>query len=395
MLVLNPFVRQSLVFLSTTTTSPLFGTHDTAAAVAFNSPPPAGTQTFWVCGEVLIDRLPALPAFITTNKKNQYDHNEEEQRRNVVGGGAANTATCLARLGYDQVQLIAGLSEDTHGKFAQVKLLENNINLDLSLQTSEEQPTCLATVTLDKNKQATYEFLIEDTATFAFNRTWLPEFTTQQTPNVVHIGTLATILEPGATHIYDWCFEGAVPAKIPIVYDPNIRPAVLNNRMHYQQSVEKFAALATVIKASDEDLAWLYPDEAYEEIAHRWLTSASPNNLTQLVVITRGAKGITAYTKNTKNGNTGTTTTTSTEFLTVVHAVPTRAMAVLDTVGAGDTVGAILTEGLVVHGIEKLVTDPTVLQAVMERANIAAGITCSREGCQPPSQLDLDTATQL
>jgi fructokinase len=68
-------------------------------------------------------------------------------------------------------------------------------------------------------------------------------------------------------------------------------------------------------------------------------------------------------------------------------------MEVLDTVGAGDTVGAVLTEGLVIHGIEKLVTDPTVLHAVLERANIAAGITCAREGCQPPSQLDLEAAT--
>ena len=152
--------------------------------------------------------------------------------------------------------------------------------------------------------------------------------------------------------------------------------------------MEKFAALATVIKASDEDLDWLYPDQAYEKIAQRWLTSPNNNVRTQLVVITRGSQGMTAYTKNTKTrnttGTTTTTTTTSTEFLTVV-----------DTVGAGDTVGAILTEGLVVHGIEQLVTDARVLHSVMERANIAAGITCSREGCQPPSQLELETATQL
>ena len=114
---------------------------------------PSSVGSIWVCGEVLIDRIPS-PVI------------GDEGRVNVVGGGAANTAKCISRLGYD-VQFIDGLSADSYGTISKNELLEDGVGLDLCLQNSDK-PTCLATVSLDENKKASYEFLIDGTATFDF-----------------------------------------------------------------------------------------------------------------------------------------------------------------------------------------------------------------------------------
>lgn len=313
--------------------------------------------TIWVCGEVLIDRLPS-PIVIDGGKDN---------RINVVGGGAANTAKCMSRLGYD-VQFIDGFSSDKYGALAKTELLEDGVGLDLCVHDSDK-PTCLATVNLDENKKASYEFLIEGTATFDFDESWLPNFGAHK-PSVLHLGTLATIIEPGASSIFDWATEGAIEHGVPIIFDPNIRPSVMPDRTVYQKAVERFAKISSVIKASDEDVEWLYPHATHEDVARKWLS----DECTSLVVITKGENGLTSW---TKDGN-------------AMSEAPEKKIEVKDTVGAGDTVGAILTEGLVKHGITKLVKDPECLQYVLRRANKASGITCSREGCKPPTQSDLE-----
>lgn len=318
----------------------------------------ASLGTMWVCGEVLIDRLPSPTVC----------DGEEDGRINVIGGGAANTAKCISRLGHD-VQFIDGLSTDYYGVLAKTDLLENGVGLDLCLHDSDK-PTCLATVSLDENGKASYEFLIDGTATFDFDKSWLPDFDLHK-PSVLHLGTLATIIEPGASAIYDWAADGATNHGIPVVFDPNIRPSVMPDRNLYQKSVERFSKISSVIKASDEDIAWLYPETPYEDVARKWLRD---NKVTSLVVITKGEEGMMGL---TKDGS-------------IINESPANEIQVKDTIGAGDTVGGILTEGLVKHSIAKLLEDPECLRSVLSRANKASGITCSREGCKPPTQADLE-----
>jgi fructokinase len=62
-------------------------------------------------------------------------------------------------------------------------------------------------------------------------------------------------------------------------------------------------------------------------------------------------------------------------------------VAVIDTVGAGDTVGAIVVEGIIKHSVHGL--EGHVLNEVLHKAAIAAGITCSRAGAQPPRTHEL------
>ena len=276
----------------------------------------------------------------------------------VVGGGPANTAKALARLGHD-VHFIDGISNDAYGQSARTELLNDGVNLDLAL--ASDKPTCTATVTLDAAGGASYEFLIDGTATFDFNAAWLPDPYRYQ-PQVLHIGTLVTMIEPGASALYDWAMSVAELA--PIVFDPNIRPSVMPDRDLYEAAVEKWAALSAVIKVSDDDLAWLFPDQSIDDVANRWISDG-----VFLVVVTQGANGLMGYTSDGR------------------VEVPGVKVDVVDTVGAGDTVGAIVVEAMLAHGLVELRGD--LLRGVLTRAAAAAAITCSRKGAQPPYKHEL------
>jgi fructokinase len=299
-------------------------------------------MSIWVCGEVLIDLIPGADGV-------RVPH---------VGGGPANTAKALARLGHD-VHFIDGISTDEYGVAARKELLDDEVKLDLAL--TSDKPTCLAIISLDANGGASYEFKIDGTATFDFNLNWLPD-PSRYKPNVLHIGTLVTVIQPGADVLYDWAMQVAEFA--PIVFDPNIRPSVMGDHDLYEVAVEKWAALSSVIKVSDDDMAWLYPGQKYEDVAKRWI-----NDGAALVVVTRGSNGIIGFTADG------------------AVEVEGAKITVADTVGAGDTVGAIIVEAMVEKGILALTGD--VLKATLHRAAVAAGITCSRKGAQPPYKHEL------
>jgi fructokinase len=299
-------------------------------------------MSIWVCGEVLIDVLPTGP---------------------VVGGGPANTAKSLARLGH-AVDFVGGISTDAYGQMARKELERDGLGLGLALES--KKPTCTATVHLDNAGSATYTFVINGTATFDFSPSWLPD-PEKLKPSVLHIGTLATVVEPGATVLFDWAIKCAEFA--PIVFDPNVRQSFLGDREKYCQAVEKWVGISSVVKLSDDDIGWLYPDQSLDEVAHRWLEGE-----TSLVVVTRGAKGIIGYTQGAS------------------EEVEGVRVDVVDTVGAGDTVGAILVEGVVKYSVAGLVGH--TLNTVLHRAAVAAGITVSRAGAQPPRMHELVEALE-
>ena len=245
------------------------------------------------------------------------------------------------------------------GVMARNELERDGVRLALSL--SSDKPTCTATVTLDAHGSASYEFLIDGTATFDFAHSWLPD-PERLKPSVLHIGTLVTIVEPAATVLYDWAVKTAEFA--PVVFDPNVRTSVVGDRIAYRAAIEKWVEISSVIKLSDDDISWLYPDESMDEVAQRWIANGA-----SLVVVTRGAKGIIGYTEHG------------------FEEVDGAKVVVVDTVGAGDTVGAILVEGIVAHSVDGL--QGQVLNAVLHRAAIAAGITVSRAGAQPPRSHEL------
>ena len=294
-------------------------------------------SAIWVVGEALIDLIPDSSGVLQP----------------VVGGGPANTAKALAELDLESF-FIGGISTDSYGKLIGQEL--SDAGVDLSLAHQSELPTAMAKVSLDGEGRARFEFKLDGTATFDFDADWLPN----GRPMVVHVGTLATIVEPGAVALFQWLEK----LGVPIVFDPNVRSSVLGDVARYRALVEKWVSISSVVKVSDEDIAWLYPDKNHLEIAKEWIGHG-----VALVVVTRGADGLVGITS---------------ESICEVDGVKVN---VVDTVGAGDTVGAIVVEAIVEHGLEALESERLTL--VLERAAKAAAITCTRAGAKPPRREEL------
>ena len=299
------------------------------------------SKEIWVCGEALIDLIP-----------------RGEQKVAIVGGGPANTAKALARLGFDSY-FIDGISTDSFGGMIKDQLLHDGVNLKYAHYSDKQ--TCTADVSLDKAGVASYVFTIDGTATFDFTNDWLPD-PAQIKPVVLQIGTLATIVQPAAEILLEWAKRVAKVA--PIVFDPNVRSSVLPDRPKYQEAIAKWAAISEVIKVSEDDLAWLYPEQDQIAIAEEWIKGGST-----LVIITKGSYGIIGVTKDD------------------VVSVPGVKIEVVDTVGAGDTVGAIVVEAIVERGLKVITGD--VLREVLVRATKAAAVTCSRAGANPPTRAEI------
>ena len=278
----------------------------------------------WVAGEALIDVLPGdIP---------------------VVGGGPANTAKTLSSLGLDTV-FVGGLSSDDYGRLIESELGSYGVNLDQVNRST--LPTALSVVSVDDFGIASYQFKLNSTATFNFGL-WLPK----EIPSVLHIGSLATVVEPGASFLYEW----AKNLSCVLVYDPNIRRAVLSDLDEYRKYFLQWASLASVVKLSNEDLDFL--GYSVVEILNLGV---------DLVVVTYGHLGLSGF-------------RTGEEIF-----VPGVKVDVIDTVGAGDTVGAVLVEGIANFGYLK----GQALKAVLERAALAAAITCTRAGAKPPTLEEL------
>jgi fructokinase len=301
-------------------------------------------MTVWVCGEALIDLIPVEPG--------------SEQRNAIPGGGPANTAHALARLGIP-TEFIGGLSDDEYGRRMRAEFIADGVGLTFTPE--HKLPTCLAIVSIALDGGATYEFKIDGTATFAFEAETLPDLN-KFIPDAIYIGTLATIIEPGAKILKDWIEKSKDYA--PIIYDPNIRSAVISDRDKYQEVVKNWVALSSVVKASEDDLTWLYPDMEPLVIARTWVEEG-----VKLVVITKGEDGIIGVSMNQE------------------IVIPGVKVQVIDTVGAGDTVGAVLVEAIVEFGLDKLTNG--LLSHTLHRAALAAAITCSRAGANPPTKAEL------
>ena len=298
-------------------------------------------MAIWVCGEALIDKITS-----------------GGEVREIPGGGPANTAHALARLELAS-EFIGGLSTDSYGQMMREQFTAAGVGLQFT--PTHELPTCTANVTIAADGGASYQFIIDGTATFAYDEKNLPTIEKEKV-DAIYFGTLAAIVEPGASVLFEWMKKAV--GKVPIIFDPNIRPTVMGDREKYQAAIARFLQIADVVKASTDDIGWLYPDMHEFEVAKSWLTHG-----VKLVVITRGENGLVGITNEH------------------VIEVPGIEVDVVDTVGAGDTVGAILAEGIVTHGFERALT--VELSHILHRAVQASALTCSRQGAQPPYKKEL------
>ncbi|MDN4475630.1 carbohydrate kinase [Demequina sp. SYSU T00192] len=278
------------------------------------------------------------------------------------GGSPANVALGLARLGRD-VDLLTRLGLDPNGVLVADHLQDDGVRLVPG--SAGPGPTSVATATLDAGGAATYEF---DIAWELADGVRL-----RNAPLAVHTGSIAAVMAPGAEQVLR--LVHALRFNSTVTYDPNVRPSLMGSPDDARPAIERMVGLADVVKASDEDLGWLYPDRTVDEAARAWAGMGPA-----LVVVTRGGDGATAFTHDGRE----------------IHE-PAPAVTVADTVGAGDSFMAGLIDGLWGAGLLgrphrdalRGMSDEAVTGLLRPCARIAA-ITVSRPGANPPTRAELD-----
>jgi fructokinase len=278
------------------------------------------------------------------------------------GGSPANVALGLARLGAP-VTLTTRLGRDAFGEMITSHLEADGVIVDGG--PDPRGATSLAIATLAAGV-ASYDFRIEwDVAD-------LPPLPVEI--RCLHTGSLATVLPPGDRAVIDLVRRERERGRVTVSYDPNVRPALLGDPERARPGIEDLVATSDVVKVSDEDLGWLYPDEPLEDVAARWLATGPA-----LVVVTLAGAGVYAVSRGLEVSR---------------PAVP---IDLVDTVGAGDSYTSGLLDGLrradLIGGARRdalVTTDEPTLVNVLDRAALVAAITCSRSGADPPTRDEVD-----
>jgi fructokinase len=310
--------------------------------------PAAGDTILTVIGESLVDIIsdPRGPAGIQAHP----------------GGSPLNVAVGAARLDLP-TSLVTHYGADPHGLMLEEHLESNGVQVINGGGAS----TSTALASLGPDGAADYTFSIA----WAISGASLPALAAVRGSTHVHTGSIATVFPPGNQATLGLVNSAREHATIS--YDPNCRPAISPDVAAARREAEVFVAASDIVKASDEDLSWLYPDRTPEESLQAWL-ELGPG----VVALTRGAAGPVIL---------------SGKGRVEMAAEPIN---VADTVGAGDSFMAGLISGLAqlealgAEGRQQLQSlTLNQLYALASYANRSAAITCSRKGANPPRSVEL------
>ncbi|MGE0501524.1 MAG: carbohydrate kinase [Rhizobiaceae bacterium] len=306
------------------------------------------------CGEALIDMLPRLTSA------------GEQSFAPYPGGAVFNSAIALGRLGAP-CAFLCGVSTDLFGELLVETLAASRVDTRFVVRSA--RPTTLAFVRLD-NGQAKYLFYDENTAGRMLEEADLPVLSGEVEAQL--FGAISLIPEPSGS-AFEMLMRRDHHRRVTML-DPNIRPGFIPDKASHLARMDRMIAMADIVKLSDEDLSWFGEDGPPEDIARRWLRRGP-----KLVVITKGSRGATGYTRN--------------------HAVSVSppSVAVVDTVGAGDTFNAGLLASLHENGLltKRAISDldETAIRAALTLGAQAAAVTVSRAGANPPWRHEIYNAT--
>ncbi|MCK2215340.1 carbohydrate kinase [Actinomadura sp. ATCC 31491] len=302
---------------------------------------------------------PPPPAVVVIGESVMDVIADHDGNRSVTPGGSAlNVAVALGRLEVP-VQFVTALGQDRYGDRIRAHLRAAGTQV-VSAEPAGAR-TSVATATLAADGSATYDLDV----------TWdLRADVPVAEAGLVHAGSLALFLEPGASRVRE-LLEAARRRGAVVSLDPNIRPSLLPPRQEVRSRFERLCAHAHIVKLSDEDASWLYPGHAPGDVTGRLLGLG-----VSLVGLTAGAGG--------------------SLLASGAHRVqvPPVAARVVDTIGAGDAYLSGLLRKVLELELADALRGPgaipaDTLRAVGGFAALTAGVTVTRRGADPPALSEL------
>jgi len=277
------------------------------------------------------------------------------------GGSPMNVAIGLARLDHE-VTMATRYGSDSRGVAIANHLSQSGVALIAEGNQAARTSSAQATIAADGS------------ADYVFDLNW--DLTTAMVPSGevthVHTGSIGATLQPGAVSVEE-VLRREKEAGASVSYDPNARPIIMGKPEDVLPLVERLVGLSDVVKASDEDIAWLYPDTPREQVVSQWRKRG-----VSLVVVTLGEEGVEAW--------------SASDHVTL----PAQVTTVSDTIGAGDSFMSGLLSALsqrsllgkrsadALRGISR-----ENLAEVLRFALTCAGITVSRTGANPPRSAEV------
>jgi fructokinase len=317
-----------------------------------------------VCGELVIDLIPAEPA--ATGTAPRYSA--------FPGGNALNVAVAAARLGAP-THLMSRVGPGPFGAQLREHAARNGVATDAML--AAEEPVSLAVVELAQDGSASYSFHTVGAADWQWTRAELDRDWPSDT-RIVHVGSISSWTPPGSDHIADKVARVRASGGALVSFDPNVRPSLIADPDGVRGRIDFLRRTADIVKVSAEDMAWLEPGAdgpgALDAAAVRWAEEGPA-----LVVVTDGGGPLRAARPGRP----------------LLRLQP-PSVDVVDTVGAGDSFAAGLFVGLVRTGtldhdaLADLPDEP--LTALLDDAALVAALACTRAGADPPTLTELEAA---
>lgn len=306
---------------------------------------PGAGRLIVVAGEALIDRIESPDGRVVE----------------VPGGGPYNAARTIARLG-GRVAFLGRLSNDDRGGLLRARLDSDGVELGLAVVTDD--PTPIATARLDAHGAATYAFALDGSAAAGLSLDDLPEGMPKEIA-ALHVGTLGLVIEPMATTIES--LVGSAGREVLVMLDLNCRPSAIAHARAYRARILGILGRTDVVKASVDDLAYLWPGISPLRAA-RGVLDRGPAT----VLVTDGGRPVRIVSRG------------------VVDELPIPAMGVVDTVGAGDAFGGGFLAAWIAAGLGR--TDAGKHDALVAATSFAiavAGLTTTRAGAEPPTAAEV------
>lgn len=275
--------------------------------------------------------------------------------RHRPGGSPMNVAFGLARMGVS-ARLLTTVGDDAGGRQILRHLQGARVKLD-DVRVVPGVRTSSARAMIGADGAASY----------SFDLSWdiSGEIEVPTDCGILHTGSIGAVLEPGADAVLD-LFLSAPPGVVR-AYDPNARPSITPDRERVRERVERLVENADVVKMSEEDAAWLLPDEDGPGVV-RWALDRG----VKFFVLTRGADGCLVQTPSRR-----------------VDQPAFPPVKVVDTIGAGDAFMAALLAGMSRWGLLEAVREDAISPGDVERlavlASRAASMTVSQVGAHPPT----------
>ena len=283
------------------------------------------------------------------------------------GGSPYNAARSLARLGV-ATTFLGRLASDGLGHLLRDRLVAEGVAIGVPEPSSK--PSTLAVATLNQAGSADYAFYLDGTAGADLGYQTLQKALPADT-TVLHVGDLGLVMEPIGAAIERLILTD-VPADTLVLFDPNCRPSAVADHEAYRRRIDVIARRADIVKASTEDLAYLYPGVLPAEAA-RALQNIGP----ALVLVTDGPRPARAFLPDS----------------VLTEEVPS--VTVVDTIGAGDAFGGGFLAWWTAHGLGKAdlgrpaPARDALVGAALRAATAAAALTCARPGADPPALSEL------